>query len=342
MSVRLSVQAAGMVTALGYNAPATLAALRAGISGVRTLAWADQGGGEPYRCARVDLPQRWSGVALLADLLAPAVLECLQAVPEDALAAVPLLVGVSHPARPGRAAGIEQGLLPALAERLDAGALHPRSRTWPAGQTGCAHALLEAHDLVASGQARHVIVAGVDSLVDRDTLEAFDTARRLLSTGNVNGFLAGEAGCAVLVSAARPGAAGPWLTGAGQAVETAVIDGTQPAQGHGLTAAVRAALRSAGLSMAAVDWRLSDLSGEHYKFKEAMFVAMRLDRQPREEPLDMWHPIEYLGEIGAAILPCLLAWGRHALQQDYAPGRTALCHVGSDAGERAAFVLQSG
>jgi len=345
MSMRLSVQATGMVTALGYNAPSTLAALRAGLSGVRTQAWADQGGGEPYRCARVALPQRWSGVALLADLLAPAVHECLQAlVPTAAqasLASVPLLVGVSDPSRPGRTPGIEQQLLPALAERLELAAPHPLSRVYPGGQTGCAQALQDAQALIAAGQARHVIVAGVDSLVDRETLVAFDTNRRLLSTGNFNGFLAGEAGCAVLVGAADAGSASTWLTGSGHAVETAVIDGTQPLQGLGLTDAVRAALRSAGLALADVDWRLSDLSGEHYKFKEAMFVAMRLDRGERDEPLAMWHPIEYLGEIGAAVLPCLVAWARHAMHEGYGPGRTALCHVGSDAGGRSAFVLQS-
>jgi 3-oxoacyl-[acyl-carrier-protein] synthase I len=341
MSVRLSVQASGMVTALGYNAPATLAALRAGLSGVRTQAWADLGGGEPYRCARVALPQRWGGVALLADLLAPALHECLQAAALPSLAAVPLLVGVSHPSRPGRAPGIEDRLLQALAERLEVAEPHPLSRVYPAGQTGCAQALHDAHALIAAGQAQQVIVAGVDSLVDRETLVAYDTGRRLLSTGNFNGFLAGEAGSALLVGTAQAGAGSTWLTGSGLAVESAVIDGTQPLQGLGLTDAVRGALRSAGLAMADVDWRLSDLSGEHYKFKEAMFVAMRLDRAERDEPLAMWHPIEYLGEIGAAILPCLLAWAGHAMHEDYGPGRTALCHVGSDAGERAAFVLQS-
>ena len=39
--VTLAVLASGMVTALGFNAPATLAALRAGVSGVGEIPWTD-------------------------------------------------------------------------------------------------------------------------------------------------------------------------------------------------------------------------------------------------------------------------------------------------------------
>ena len=67
---------------------------------------------------------------------------------------------------------------------------------------------------------------------------------------------------------------------------------------------------------------------------------MRFDHAPRKRPLELWHPIEYLGEIGAAILPCLLAWTAHALRHGYAPGPRALCHIGSDDGQRMALVLQ--
>jgi 3-oxoacyl-[acyl-carrier-protein] synthase-1 len=340
MNLQLSLRACGLVTALGYNAPSTLAALRAGISGVRTQAWADLEGGEPYRCARVDLPQRWGGVALLADLLSPAIHECLQGGGAGGLAEIPLLVGVSHPSRPGRAAHIEVQLLAAVAERLET-RLHPDSRTFAAGQTGCAQALAHARELIASGRASHVLVAGVDSYIDRETLRAYDQQRRLLCTGNSNGFLPGEAGAAVLVSAHAAGAAEPYVASGGQAVEAATIESTSPLRGQGLAQAVRQAMSSAGATMGDMAFRLSDLSGEHYKFKEALLVAMRLDRSERAQPLPMWHPIEHLGEVGAAILPCLLAWAAHAMREGYAPGGRALCHVGSDTGERAALVVRA-
>lgn len=341
MSQPLAVRASGLVTALGYNAPATLAALRAGVSGISTDVFADRQGGKPYRCARVSLPQRWAGVALLADLLAPALHECLQAAPGLTLADIPLLVGVSHPDRPGRPEGLEEQLLPLLAARLEGG-LHPCSRVYPIGHAGCAQALLDACRLVQAGRARQVLVAGVDSYVDRETLEAFDERRRLLCSGTFNGFLAGEAGAAVLVSAPDGEEGLPCIVGLAQAMEAARIDHTEPLRAEGLTQAIRGALVAAGCKMSDIDLRLNDLSGEHYKFKEAMFAAIRLDRSPRARPLPMWHPIEYLGETGAAILPCLLAWGAHAMREGYAPGRWALCHVGSDSGERAALVMKAG
>ncbi|MCI3953284.1 MAG: hypothetical protein K0R53_2783 [Burkholderiales bacterium] len=94
--------------------------------------------------------------------------------------------------------------------------------------------------------------------------------------------------------------------------------------------------------MREVAYRLTDLSGEHYKFKEAAFVVGRLDSGDREGAFEIWHPIEYLGHIGAAVLPCLLAQAMHAGQEGYAPGPIALCHVGNDDGERAAFVVSQG
>jgi 3-oxoacyl-[acyl-carrier-protein] synthase I len=337
MSASLTVVASGMVTALGYNAPSTLAAMRAGVSGLRSSAWADDESGEPVRCARVSLPQRRGGSALLADLVAPAIHECLAAAP---VADVPLLIGVAHPERVGRPANLDDRLLSQIHTRLGITG-HRESKIFAADEAGCGLALYQAQRLVESGRAQYVVVAGVDSFLDRATLDAFVERRRLLTPTNFNGFLPGEAGTAVLVAAASAAVGGLKIAGLGWAQETATIGDTKPLRGAGLTAAVKAALGNAGIGMADIAFRVTDLSGEHYKFKEAMFAAMRLDHSPREHPLDLWHPIEYLGQIGAAVLPCILAWTSHALHLGYAPGPHALCHIGSDDGQRWALVAHA-
>jgi 3-oxoacyl-[acyl-carrier-protein] synthase-1 len=102
---------------------------------------------------------------------------------------------------------------------------------------------------------------------------------------------------------------------------------------------MKQALGSAGVALKDVAYRITDLSGEHYKFKEAAFAAGRLNSGEREAPLDLWHPIEYLGAIGAAVVPCLLAQAMHAAQMAYAPGNLAMCHVGNDDGTRAAMIV---
>ncbi|MCL2591327.1 MAG: hypothetical protein FWD67_10760, partial [Betaproteobacteria bacterium] len=130
------------------------------------------------------------------------------------------------------------------------------------------------------------------------------------------------------------------VRGLGVANEPAPIASEEPFRGEGMTEAVRLALRDAGLALEDLAWRLTDITGEHYKFKEASFASGRLSSKNREDIFDIWHPIEYLGEIGAAMVPALLAWALHAGQKDYAPGGRALCHVGNDGQERAAWVTE--
>jgi 3-oxoacyl-[acyl-carrier-protein] synthase-1 len=339
MMATLSVMASGMVTGLGFNAPASLAALRAGISAVQLTGWTDCETGEPLRGAKVALPQWWEGVGKLAELVAPAIDECLDAIAPTPRESVPILLGVAARERPGRLPQLDETLLDEVHARLELPA-HPYSRLIALDQAAGAHALIAAQELIRRRLAQRVIVAGVDSFLRKPILDSLVKRRRLMSGDNSNGFFPGEAGCAIAVGATDT-CSGRQLEifGIGVAEESATIDSTTPLRAQGLTQAVKQALGNAGVSLGDVAYRLTDLSGEHYKFKEALFVAGRLDSGSRSAPLPLWHPVEYLGEIGAAVLPCLLAQARHAALEDYAPGPLALCHVGSDAGARAALVV---
>ena len=339
----LAVVASGMVTPIGFDAPATLAALRAGVSAISRVPWVDPETGGPLRGAKVALPQWWEGVGKLADLVAPAIEECLREAGPTPARDIPVLIGVAPPDRPARTAGCEAELLKEVEARLG-GPLHRDSAIFATGQTACAHGLMHADALLNSAVAPMCIVAGVDSYLQQPTLDFYIKQRRVMTASNSNGFFPGEAGSAVLVTTPQGAAGRPALRilGFGIAMETAAIGSTKPLRAIGLTQAVRESLKMARIEMKDVAFRLTDLSGEHYKFKEASFVATRLDRGPRAEPLPLWHPSEFLGEIGAAILPCLLAWAMHAQRKDYAPGPIALSHVGNDAGERCALVTECG
>lgn len=335
----LAIRGCGIVSALGFNSPASLAALRAGVSAVRSLPWLDFESGEPLRGAKVDLPQWWEGVGKLADLLAPAIDECLQAAdvpPTD----IPILLGVAERSRPARFADLDTELLDTVQAKLGV-PQHPESRLYPHGQTGCANALVHAHRLITQRKAQYCVVAGVDSYLQQGALDAYVEQRRVLTLSNSNGFLPGEAGCAVLVGAAGDAAADELrILGVGVGREPATIGGTQPLRAEGLTRAVRQALESSGIAMTSIPRRLTDISGEQYMFKEALFTVMRTNHGPRPVTPALEHPIEYLGHIGAAILPCLLAWAWHGQQQRYFEPDPLLIHVGSDEGDRAALVVQ--
>ena len=164
--------------------------------------------------------------------------------------------------------------------------------------------------------------------------------RRILTPGNSNGFIPGEAGCAVLVALGGDQRQGELeITGLGLGQEKATIESDQPMRGEGLTQAIRAALADAGLALHDTSYRITDLNGEHYKFKEASFAQGRLLRKITEHHA-LWHPIEFIGDIGSAIVPCVLAVALHAGQKGYGVGERALCHFSSDNGERAAMVTK--
>jgi len=165
--------------------------------------------------------------------------------------------------------------------------------------------------------------------------------RRLMTATNSNGFFPGEAGSAVLVGGSlQESGAQLEILGIGTAQEAATIGSDKPLRAEGLTSAIRQACQAAGLGMGDMAYRITDLTGEHYKFKEAAFAIARFEDRARTDIFEMWHPVEFIGEVGGAILPCMLAVALHAGQKGYAPGDTALCHVGSEDGQRAALVVR--
>jgi 3-oxoacyl-[acyl-carrier-protein] synthase-1 len=337
----VAVTASGLVTAVGFNADSTLAAVRAGVSGVKKVNLWDYESGQYISGARVELPQWWEGIEKLADLVSPAILECYSAAEALDPTQIPVLIGLPGPDRPLRDPDLDQRVLELVAHRLG-GKLHPESRAIPHGQVSGVVGLAEARESFRTARYPACIIAGVDSFLNRWVAREYFKRRRLLTPGNSNGFIPGEAGSAVLL---RPSEAvrGPSLEvlGLGLARESATIESDEPLRGDGLTEALGGALSEAGLTIFDAAYRITDLNGEQYKFKEAMIAAMRFEQgSRRRKRFELWHPIEYVGDIGAAIGPCVLALALHAGLHSYAPGPIALCHFGSDAGERAAAVVR--
>src|SRR5579871_1083108 len=245
----MTVRAAGMVTPLGYTAAATLAALRGGISAIRQLPWLDPESGEPLRGAKVPLPQWWEGAGKLADLVSPAIHECMQAASPAHPRDIPVLLGVPARSRSARYEVTDSEILHEIEQRLNL-PLHEASSVFSASQTACVHALLQAQGSMTDECLAHFIVAGVDSYLQEPTLDYYVEQRRLMTPSNSNGFFPGEAGCAVLVSpAASASAPGLHVVGMALGHEPSPIHSTKPFQASGLTQAVKRSLALAGLAM---------------------------------------------------------------------------------------------
>ncbi len=123
------------------------------------------------------------------------------------------------------------------------------------------------------------------------------------------------------------------------AQEIATIDSEEPLRAEGLTGAIREAFQEAGLTIQQTHYRIADLNGEHYKFKEMTLAMGRFHRRPTGKLFDVWHPIEYIGDVGAAIGPIALGWAWHAGRKRYGNGPTVLCTLSNDDGARAAVVV---
>lgn len=136
------------------------------------------------------------------------------------------------------------------------------------------------------------------------------------------------------------------LTGLGLAREAAFIyngmgegEGEHlPLRGDGMTSAYRAALDEAKVDLAHVEYRISDLIGESYWFKQTALASLRLERG-RKEFQDLWSPGENVGNIGAAAVPVMLGMALAAVQKGYAGGSPVLVEAAGDDGACGAAVL---
>ena len=110
-----------------------------------------------------------------------------------------------------------------------------------------------------------------------------------------------------------------------------------PLRADGLVAAIHGALAEAGCDLGATDFRITDVSGEQYFFKEAALALSRILRQ-RKESYDIWHPADCIGEVGAAIGPIILTVMLTAMRKDYCRSNL-LGHLCNDDGLRAAIIM---
>lgn len=325
-----------MVTAVGLDAPSSCAAIRCGISGSEETRFMFDG--EWLLGCEVPLEEPWRGREKLLRMAALAMGECLEALDEIGSHEVPLLLSIAEEDRPGRLTGLDAGFISDLQERLGV-RFHPWSRAFANGRIGGVQALDYARTVVASGRPR-CLVAGVDSLLVAQTLEAYHASHRLLTEGNSDGFIPGEAAAAALIGPEGSGGTVRCI-GVGYGAEPAPIGSGEPLRADGLVQAFQAALAEAGWDLGQVDYRITDLSGEQYGFKEAALALTRVLRERKEE-FDIWHPADCVGETGAAVAPILLAVAAAGAVKEYAPGPRAIAHLAGDNAHRAAFLLDAG
>jgi 3-oxoacyl-[acyl-carrier-protein] synthase-1 len=336
MSQAIAITAVGMVTGVGLNAPASCAAIRCGIDNFQETRFMDDSGEWIMGCS-VPLEQPWRGKTKLIKMAAAAIQECLDQKTHINTQETPLILCLPETNRPGRVFSDDNAFFLDLQKELDQ-QFHPKSRVIALGRVSIGVALQRARLLIHTNIAKQVIIAGTDSLLVGATLAEFQEREYLLTSNNSDGFIPAEAGAALIVEAVSKQAEAQLIfTGLGFGTETAHVDSEQPLRASGLTTAIKAALEEANCEMHDMDFRITDVSGKQYYFKEASLALSRTLRQRKKE-FDIWHPADCVGEIGVTIGFIMFAVIKTACEKNYSKGHHILVHAGDNDGKRTAII----
>jgi 3-oxoacyl-[acyl-carrier-protein] synthase I len=334
----IAIERTGLVTSVGYSAVASCAAMRAKLTNPSETRFVNING-DWILAHQVAFQKSSRGLTKLAQMAAMAISECLTDMSKDMRSAIPLLLCTAEKERPGRLENFDNLLFQNIQQLMQT-EFSSESSIIAQGRVSIGTALIQARRLIAVGKVSHVLVAATDSLLTWPVVNAYAQEDRLLNPRNSNGLMLGEASGALLICAPNDTPA-LHLKGIGFGVEKSHIGTETPLRADGLTNAIRGALAEGGLDLVDVDYRITDLSGEHYYFKEAALALGRILRKHKEE-FDLWHPAECLGETGAAVGINMIALADAASRRAFSPGPKVLIHLGNDTGQRTAAVFEYG
>ena len=334
MSKPVYIIGAGAVTSIGIGLDATSAAVRSELDAFasyqRFPAMRD---GRPLKLAI--LPTEDSSRSTSDRMLAmglQAAEECLAQNYLEAKDKTPIPVFISVPPnRPGFSTTQGGELAGHLMARMPCHCDHERSGFLATGQHGGLALLQDAIDLIASGQANVCLVGGVDSY-DSPFLDWLDVHRRLLADDAPHGMIPGEGAAFMMVASeayvvAQGIAPTTVLYAATQGEEQFTWNTGKPGAGQGLSDALVPLLKDAD-RVAQVTY--CDHNGEAWRSDEWTVAYLRTGAN-HGSPLDLRHPADCWGDIGAASGTMLMALAHHDLSHA-APDepQTALVFCASD------------
>ncbi|HEV2208980.1 MAG TPA: beta-ketoacyl synthase N-terminal-like domain-containing protein [Verrucomicrobiae bacterium] len=341
----LAVTGIGLVTPVGLSAPASLAALRAGISRIGDLPGFSilNAAGEPQPITGAQVPRvpaNRQGPARLARLAAQALREAAAQARLSRQQRCAVFLGAPAP-HPGRRVLPFAPVLQAEIEAVLAGIAQPAGvRLIETGRAAGLQALRTAARELSAADSRldAVLVGSVDSLISTLTLGSLQAQGRLREGPKSTGILPGEAaGFLVLErleTARRRGApVAAILEAAAGATETVPLG--KPTRAVVLGKVMRALAPQVTVPMPLV---ISDLNGERFRAFEWMFASSRTPYC--HAGMRHWRPAQGIGDAGAGASAVSSAWAVVALARGYAGTTQALVWGASDEGAREAALFK--
>ncbi|HYV48317.1 MAG TPA: hypothetical protein VFA20_25830 [Myxococcaceae bacterium] len=202
------------------------------------------------------------------------------------------------------------------------------------GNAGALRAVAQASSLLHRRGADACLVLAADTYFAPERLRALDEEKRLKSSFNPDGFLPGEAACALVLEteeSARARGRTPLgvIRALAEATESQPFTSDKQSTGAGLTNVLRALLPGAGERFV-----LTDHNGESYRAFEWGVARVRVGERLGEVK-ELLHPAMSVGDVGAAAGALQIACAVAAFERGYAPAPEALVLCGSDSGLRA-------
>jgi 3-oxoacyl-[acyl-carrier-protein] synthase-1 len=155
----------------------------------------------------------------------------------------------------------------------------------------------------------------------------------------MDGFVPGEGAAFVLLGKKAPaGQPAVRIRGVAQGFEAGHLYSDEPYKGDGLAGIVTTLFENMpdGPKIQSV---LAGFNGENFNAKEWGVTALR-NAGHLEEPIRLEHPVDCIGDPGAALGPLLVILAAIGLQKGYLNG-PCLAWCSSDYGSRAAVVIDN-
>jgi 3-oxoacyl-[acyl-carrier-protein] synthase I len=339
----VSVVSWGARTPLGYTAPPSAAAVRAGIAGFQEHPYIVDSAGQPMVTAHAPYVTAVKHRERLLELLVPAI--------EEALAPLQLKKSISHPIALSLALPPPRAGHPSFAAEISV-LLRQQVKglasvtCFEVGHAAGALALQHALQQMGASPSGLHLVAGVDSYIDADTLEWLESQEQLHNAGpegNPWGFIPGEAaGCLLLATGKAaehyqmPSRCKLLSLGIGN--EQNRIKTDTVCIGKGLSDAFAQTLEHLPKDCK-VAQVICDQNGEAYRADEYGFTILRHGERFRagsdfQAPADCW------GDVGAASLPLFIILTAEARERAYSLGKHYLLWASSESGERGAVLVE--
>ena len=341
----------GMITPLGANARMTAAMVKVGLSAYQSSDYATQPGDQPITMARVPRavfdarqtqidPGRYQS-AQYDRIVIMAILALREALAGHSIQKpVPLILAMpeEHAQAPYPPNDL---LIRNLVAQQDL-PLNPHMvRYVDSGRAAGIEGLALAQHLLAQQKADFVLIGGADSYWDASRVAALDSQARVLAPGRQDGFAPGEgAGFLLLTGHAdkarvRDGYAVA-LRQPASGEEPGHLYSDEPYRAEGLDRVFKKVLQDyTGDGIKAI---YSSMNGERYWGKE-YGVAFLRNSMHFHDPVDVEHPAEGFGDLGAATAPVLIALAAEDLWKRPGPA-THLVYSSSDGPMRAAVRVE--